>query len=604
MSADLVLSQFDLFSEAPNAIPRLRQFIVELAMRGRLTERDHQDEPASQLLGRLIKHKEKLVKEGLLKHHKHVSADLEDHISFDTPSGWIVTTLGDVAHKITDGTHKTPNYVSKGVPFVSVKDFSGGRLDFSNTRFITRAEHEALYKRCDPKRGDILIGRIGTLGKAVLVDTDEEFSLFVSVGLIRFSHKFIAPDFLRLFLNSPIAESEYDRIKVGGGTHTNKLNLGDLHTLFFPLPPLAEQHRIVDKVKQLTLLCDGLEAEEGKRERQRAQFTSATLSSLTNGAEPDSFQEHAMFCIDHVPDITSRPEQILSLRRAIFNLAVRGRLVLQDLGDEPSSELLKRIQADKLGRVKAGTLRKEHPLPAIAHGEEPFGIPRNWMWARIGTCALLTEYGTSVRSDELENGVPVLAMGHIQDGNILLNVRKKVPRQIDDLPQLLLKRFDLLYNRTNSAELVGKTGIYLGDDDAFTFASYLIRIRFNPDLVNPVYINLAMNAPYFRETQIVPELRQQCGQANVNGSKLRNMMIPLPPLAEQHRIVARVEELMTVCKRLEGKLSAIQEEKGSLLESVLYHALADAPVPAASTTLASAHFHIGLKPVPAGTRAD
>ena len=164
-------------------------------------------------------------------------------------------------------------------------------------------------------------------------------------------------------------------------------------------------------------------------------------------------------------------------------------------------------------------------------------------------------------------------MGNIQDGRVVLNDRRKVPHCIDDLPHLYLKRFDLLYNRTNSAELVGKTGIYLGDDDAYTFASYLIRIRFLNNLTSPVYANLAMNAPYFRATQIVPELQQQCGQANVNGSKLRNMMIPLPPLAEQHRIIAKVDELMRLCDQLETQLSTMQNEKQSLLEAVLNDAL-------------------------------
>jgi type I restriction enzyme, S subunit len=168
----------------------------------------------------------------------------------------------------------------------------------------------------------------------------------------------------------------------------------------------------------------------------------------------------------------------------------------------------------------------------------------------------------------------VLKMGDIQNGQVILGGQKKVRRQIDDLPELFLKRFDLLYNRTNSAELVGKTGIYLGDDDAYTFASYLIRIRFVNELTNPVYVNLAMSAAYFRETQIVPELQQQCGQANVNGTKLRNMMIPLPPLAEQRRIVAKVDELMSLCDRLEGQLAATRTESRHLLEAVLHEALA------------------------------
>jgi type I restriction enzyme S subunit len=149
----------------------------------------------------------------------------------------------------------------------------------------------------------------------------------------------------------------------------------------------------------------------------------------------------------------------------------------------------------------------------------------------------------------------------------------KVPRNIDDLPALFLKKFDLLYNRTNSAELVGKTGIYLGEDDAFTFASYLIRLRFAIEFTNPRYVNLVLNAPYFRETQVVPHLKQQCGQANVNGTKLKNMLVPLPPLAEQERIVAKVDELMALCDETESRLTTTTTTRRQLLEVSLHEAL-------------------------------
>lgn len=188
-----------------------------------------------------------------------------------------MTTLGEVAHKITDGAHKTPTYLNEGVPFISVKNFRCGKLDFSHTRLISPEEHAILYKRCDPRRGDILIGRIGTLGKAVLVDTDKEFSLFVSVGLIRFSRNFMSAPYVRMLLNSPLLESEYNRIKVGGGTHTNKLNLGDLHTLIFPLPPLAEQHRIVSKADELMMLCDRLDSQVNCAQTEKSRFLQAVL---------------------------------------------------------------------------------------------------------------------------------------------------------------------------------------------------------------------------------------------------------------------------------------------------------------------------------------
>ena len=258
-------------------IKALRQTILNLAVRGKLVEQDPNDEPASELLKRMAKKKARLVKAGEIKIRKINAREREELLSFPVPPNWELTELGVIAEKITDGAHKTPTYVEAGVPFVSVKNFSGGTLDLSNTRFIPVGEHKFLYQRCDPRRGDILIGRIGTLGKAVLVNTDIQFSLFVSVGLIRFDHQCVNPEFFCFTLNSPFVEAEFDRIKIGGGTHTNKLNLGDLQTVAFPLPPLAEQHRIVAKVDELMAVCDQLDTSLTTADDIRCRLLEALL---------------------------------------------------------------------------------------------------------------------------------------------------------------------------------------------------------------------------------------------------------------------------------------------------------------------------------------
>ena len=182
MNAERLFALYDRVAEAPDAVSRLRRFVLDLAVRGKLVEQDPADEPASELLKRIAAEKSRRVKTGEIKSRELKSRPRQNPIDFMTPSGWELAHLGSVAVKITDGAHKTPTYVDKGVPFVSVKDFSAGHLDLGNTRFILPSEHEVLYKRCDPRRGDILLGRIGTLGKSVIVDTDVEFSLFVSLN--------------------------------------------------------------------------------------------------------------------------------------------------------------------------------------------------------------------------------------------------------------------------------------------------------------------------------------------------------------------------------------------------------------------------------------
>lgn len=205
------------------------------------------------------------------------------HKLVPSPDAPVVGTLEDLCEKITDGTHRTPTYVSSGVRFVSVKDFSAGKLDLSNTRYITAEEHAELTKRCDPRRGDVLIGRIGTLGKAVIVDTDTPFSLFVSVGLLRPILERCLPEYMALYLNSPTAEAQYDQIKVGGGTHTNKLNLGDLRRLEMSVPSIETQETILARVCELSAVCDELEQALRSAEEGRAKLLEAVLHEVLHG---------------------------------------------------------------------------------------------------------------------------------------------------------------------------------------------------------------------------------------------------------------------------------------------------------------------------------
>ena len=249
---------------------------------------------------------------------------------------------------------------------------------------VSPSEHDVLYKRCDPRRGDILIGRIGTLGKAVIVDTDVTFSLFVSVGLIRFDCNNTDPFFLRLVLNSPLVEQEFDRVKIGGGTHTNKLNLGDLHTVALPLPPLAEQHRIVAKVDELMAHCDRLEEARTTREDTRDRLTTASLTRLS-AADTDvpTFRSHARFAVDALPALTARADQVKHLRQTILSVAVRGRLVEQDPEDEPASELLERISDERKTLLRAKRIKRVVVDP-VALRETPFRVPSTWQWTRLG----------------------------------------------------------------------------------------------------------------------------------------------------------------------------------------------------------------------------
>lgn len=193
------------------------------------------------------------------------------------PPEWNLTTLGDACLKISDGTHKTPNYKETGVPFLSIKDISGGKIDFCNTRYISQAEHDELCKRIKPSRGDVLFCRIGTLGRAITVDTDQEFSIFVSLGLLR-PKPVLNPKYLEIALNSPISHKQFDSIKAGG-SHTQKLNLAAMSKYIIWYPDLDTQNEIVDRVTSLKKLCDKIEFKLKEKEKIANKFSQSVVSA-------------------------------------------------------------------------------------------------------------------------------------------------------------------------------------------------------------------------------------------------------------------------------------------------------------------------------------
>ncbi len=269
--------------------------------------------------------------------------------------------------------------------------------------------------------------------------------------------------------------------------------------------------------------------------------------------------------------LTHQLDLVKQLRQAFLREAMQGKLVPQDPTDEPASVLLEKIKAEKARLIQEKKIKKDKPLPPIKEEEIPFDIPENWVWCRLGEIVYDQSYGTSSKAD-LSGDVPVLRMGNITtDGKILYSNLKYVSQKIKDLPNLYLENGDLVFNRTNSYELVGKCGVFY-NDESYTLASYLIRIRLGKFSI-PNFFSNYINSSLCRETQIEPSIIQQNGQANFNGTKLSNIITPLPPLSEQKRIVAKLDELMQYCDDLVASIQASQQQNERLLQQVLREAL-------------------------------
>ncbi|TAU07816.1 restriction endonuclease subunit S [Rhizobium ruizarguesonis] len=570
MNAERLLQYYGQIADAPDAIARLRRFILDLAVRGKLVPQDPADEPASKLLKRIAAEKASLLNAGKIKKEKPLPS-IEDP-DFDIPESWQWSRLGIVTSYIQRG--KSPKYAaSDGALVVSQKCVQWNGLDLSVAKQIT-LDSLAQYEDVRFVRNNDLLWNstgTGTIGRVIrIIDPPAKLVCDSHVTVVRCL--LVDADYVCLWLRS---DHVYALIEGRAAGSTTQVELTAQMALnqIVPLPPFAEQHRIVAKVDELMALCDTLEAARTGRETKRDRLVAASLARL-NAPDEETFHDDARFALDALPALTARPDQIKQLRQTILNLAVRGKLVPQDPAAEPAERLLKRIAAERDSLVRQKEIRRDAPLEPVSARDCPHAIPSSWTWGRVGDAVLFTQYGTSQKSHASQSGVPVLTMGNIQDGSVFCGNDKRIPESSDDLPALYLKKFDLLYNRTNSAELVGKTGIYLGQSEARTFASYLIRLRPSLSHSDPLYLNVAMNAPCFRETQIVPLIKKQTGQANVSGSALKNMLIPLPPLAEQHRIVAKVDELMALCDQLETSLTSADETRKKLLDALLAETLA------------------------------
>ncbi len=208
MTPDVLIKHFDRICEAPNAIPRLRQFVLDLGVRGKLLEHRFDDEPASELLNRIEKQRIELIKDRRIRTQDPLPPIDPSSAPFTIPQSWVWTRLGSLCFLVTDGAHHTPKYEDQGVRFLSVKDVSGGVIDFTNTRYISGAAHNELCKRCKPEYGDILLTKVGTTGIAVTVDVERAFSIFVSLALLKFSKRDIDRHFLRYLINSPFVRKQ------------------------------------------------------------------------------------------------------------------------------------------------------------------------------------------------------------------------------------------------------------------------------------------------------------------------------------------------------------------------------------------------------------
>ncbi len=562
MNTERLLQHYEQIADAPDAIARLRRFILDLAVRGKLVPQDPADEPAAELLKRIAAEKAALLEAGKIRKEKPLPAVEEP--DFETPASWRWSRLGVISSYIQRG--KSPKYaVSDGAPVVSQRCVQWSGLDLSVAKQVTLdslAQYEDVRFVQD---NDLLWNSTGTgtIGRVIrVVDPPAKLVCDSHVTVVRCL--LVDADYVRLWLRS---DHVYALIEDRAAGSTNQVELTAQMALnqTVPLPPLAEQHRIVAKVDELMALCDELEAARAERETKRDRLAAASLARL-NSPDPETFRDDARFALDALPALTARPDQIKQLRQTILNLAVRGKLVPQDPADEPAGELLKRIQRAGVVEGKASRQVAIEDTNALSGPR-----PRGWVTTAVQH---VSEVGTgstptSTDSSYYANGsIPWLTSSSSGLDEIASAENFVTEKAVSDFRLKVYPPGSLLvalYGQGKTRGQVAKLAINAAVNQACAVITWIEGFE---DLCHFLFI-------VFKQQYHEMRLKAEGGaQPNLNLRKIKELRFDLPPLAEQHRIVAKVDELMALCDELETSLTSADETRKKLLDALLAEALA------------------------------
>ena len=569
-------------------IKKLRELILELAVRGKLVPQDASDEPASELLKRIQAEKAKLIAEGKIKKEKPLAAITEDEKLFVLPKGWMWTRLGEVCSYIQRG--KSPAYVDQSdFIVVSQKCVRWSGLDLSQARFIdpdSLNKYEAVRKLCG---GDILWNSTGTgtIGRACFVPPLDIKQILVVDSHVTIVRPIVFESvFLWRWIQSPSVQTKIEGV-ASGTTNQIELNTSTVVLHPFPLPPLGEQRRIVAKVDELMALCDQLESQHSNATEAHEKLVSHLLGTLLIPSQPPLLQRGGgeaggdsewQHIAAHFDTLFTTDASIDALKQTLLQLAVMGKLVPQNANDEPASELLKRIQVEKAKLIAEGKIKKDKPLPLITDEEKPFELPCRWEWVRLFEVTTGMDSGWSPAC--LDNCSPsdnvwgVLKTTAVQVMEYFEYENKELPENLQPRPEAETKAGDILFTRAGPINRVAISCFVRVTRPKLMISDKII--RFHPvDIgVDGRFMTLCLNAGATADYLENAKSGMAASQVNISQEKLRLAPIPMPPLAEQHRIVAKVDELMTLCDQLKSRITDASRLQQKLADVLVEQAVA------------------------------
>ncbi len=584
MGAHLLTEHFHLLAAAPNGVQKLRELILNLAVRGKLVPQDPGDEPASELLKKIAAEKLRLVAEGKIKspsiplfQRGKTAASVppfekgglggisEDEKPYALPQGWEWVRFGEIAQHNSGKTLDKGRNTGKLRAYITTSNLYWGRFELENVRQMPIRDEE--LEKCNATKNDLLICEGGEAGRAAVWNLDSDICIQNHIHRARFFQA-INPYFAYRFFDKLNTTGEINQYRQGVGI--SNMSGKVLASIIFPLPPLVEQSRIVAKVDELMQLCDQLEAQQTSQGAAHERLVAALLGTLTQSADAQAFAENWARLAAHFDLLFDTPESIAKLKQTLLQLAVQGKLVPQDPSDEPAGELLKKIAAEKARLVAGGKIRKDKPLAGIGEDEKPFVVPRCWEWSRLRLLVFALGDGL--------HGTPAYVGGtnyyfingnNLADGKIVIKPHTKTvsfdemqkhkkPMSLNTVLVSINGTLGSMAFYNNEQVILGKSACY------FDLSEY----------VNKHFVRLVIESQYF----IDYALQSASGTTikNLSLKSMNELPVPLPPFAEQSRIVAKVDEMMAVCDALSEKLTQARQLSQKLMQAITQSSSAEA----------------------------
>lgn len=556
MSAQRLIAEFDRLAEAPGAILRLRRLVLDLAVRGKLAGQDATDEPAAQLVERIQKRMADSTRQGKGRKAKPVPAVGEDEAAFELPPGWKWVRVREVTSGRGQGIpDKEFSYID-----VSSIDKEVGRLgDFK----VTAPAEAPSRARKVVEKSDVIYACVRpTLLNVAIVDREifprpivsTAFAVLNGFGLVH-------PKYLWVVLRSPYLVGVVEA-KMRGQAYP-AINDAEFALLPIPLPPLAEQRRIVAKVDELMALCDCLEAAQAERGRRRDRFAAATLGRIRKTPSPMD----ANLVLANLERMSPTIASVDRLRQTLIDMAIRGALTSQNSDSADADALLGEISRKKRSLLDRRLMPREKELPPVKDDEVPFAIPSTWRWVRVQEIACGITDGVHKKPDYVSHGVPFLTVRDLTAGPGISFDNCRYIAQADHeefTKRTKPGRGDILITKDGT---IGVTRVIDTDREFSIFVSVAVVKMVEPKLAS--FISTALGSEALTST-IVPK---GAALKHLHLVDLRKLPVPLPPLEEQVRIVSKLKDVMALCDRLENAIKYRDNMGEKLLNSVIRDAV-------------------------------